>query len=70
MSVNVYKPHLLVLPEDGANRQMANGFLFDDRVIPRNIQVLQEAGGNDVELAHNAPERSRLMSRVSLFIFK
>ena len=26
MSVNKYQPHVLVLPEDDANRQLANGF--------------------------------------------
>jgi hypothetical protein len=29
MSVNKYHPHVLVLPEDDANRQLANGFLLD-----------------------------------------
>ena len=29
MSVNKYQPHVLVLPEDDANRQLANGFLLD-----------------------------------------
>ena len=29
MSVNRYQPHVLVLPEDDANRQLANGFLLD-----------------------------------------
>ena len=27
MSVNKYKPHVLLIPEDDANRQLANGFL-------------------------------------------
>ncbi len=26
MSVNKYKPHVLILPEDDADRQIANGF--------------------------------------------
>lgn len=44
MSVNSYKPHVLVLPEDDANRQIANGFLL--KVIKlRSIQILTEAGG-------------------------
>jgi len=44
MSVNRYQPHILVLPEDDANRQLANGFLLD---IPNigQIQILAEAGG-------------------------
>ena len=45
MSVNVYKPHVLVLPEDDADRQIANGFLLDPSINLRNIQVLTPAGG-------------------------
>jgi hypothetical protein len=43
MSVNHYLPHVLVLPEDDANRQIANGFLLD--LFSRQIQVLDVAGG-------------------------
>jgi hypothetical protein len=43
---NKHLPHVLVLPEDDANRQLANGFLLE---IPftaiRQVQVLEEAGG-------------------------
>ncbi len=45
MSVNRYQPHVLVLPEDDANRQLANGFLLDQSLSTRKIQVLEEAGG-------------------------
>lgn len=45
MSINAYKPHLLVLPEDDANREMANGFLLDSRVLMCNMSVLPPAGG-------------------------
>ncbi len=45
MSVNKYLPHVLVLPEDDANRQMANGFLLDPSLLLRRIQVLEVAGG-------------------------
>jgi len=45
MSVNKYQPHLLVLPEDDANRQLANGFLLDQSLSTRRIQVLEEVGG-------------------------
>jgi hypothetical protein len=45
MSVNKYQPHILVLPEDDANRQSANGFVLDQSVATRNIQVLEEVGG-------------------------
>jgi hypothetical protein len=47
MSVNKYQPHILVLPEDDANRQLANGFVLDQSVATRNIQVLEEVGELD-----------------------
>lgn len=43
MSVNKYRPHVFVLPEDDANRQLANGFLVD--IAHRQVQILPEAGG-------------------------
>jgi len=46
MSVNKYLPHVFVLPEDDANRQLANGFhLQVDSARQRQIQVLEVAGG-------------------------
>ncbi|HYL77561.1 MAG TPA: hypothetical protein VEU96_25330 [Bryobacteraceae bacterium] len=45
MSVNRHLPHVLVLPEDDANRQLANGFLLDPYLSTWKIQVLEEAGG-------------------------
>lgn len=45
MSCNKHTPHLLILPEDDANRELANGFLLDSRVRCRNIQILKPAGG-------------------------
>jgi hypothetical protein len=45
MSVNKYRPHVFVLPEDDANRQLANGFLLDQALLNRKIQVLPEVGG-------------------------
>jgi hypothetical protein len=45
MSVNKHQPHLFVLPEDDANRQLANGFLLDHSVSTRQMQVLNPAGG-------------------------
>jgi hypothetical protein len=45
MKVNKYLPHLLVLPEDDANRQLANGFLLDPSLSDQNIDVLDVAGG-------------------------
>ncbi len=46
MSVNQNRPHVLVLPEDDANRQLAKGFQL--QVPPnrqRQMQVLPVAGG-------------------------
>jgi hypothetical protein len=46
MSVNGHLPHVLVLPEDDANRQLANGFVLDlDQAFLTRIQVLEVAGG-------------------------
>jgi hypothetical protein len=45
MRVNREQPHVLVLPEDRANRQLANGFLLHESLLARKIQVLPEAGG-------------------------
>ncbi|MEL6815565.1 MAG: hypothetical protein AAFP03_12215, partial [Cyanobacteria bacterium J06598_3] len=45
MSVNKYQECLLVLPEDDANRQLANGFSNNIGINENVIQVLPEAGG-------------------------
>ena len=45
MSVNVFQPHLMVLPEDDANRQIVNGFLLDPSLNQRAIQPLPIDGG-------------------------
>jgi hypothetical protein len=46
VSVNKYLPHVLVLPEDNANRQLANGFLMGlHNSVWNRIQVLEEVGG-------------------------
>jgi len=43
MSVNKFKPYVYILPEDEANRQLANG--FDQCLNTRQLQVLTEARG-------------------------
>ncbi|MDP1748975.1 MAG: hypothetical protein Q8L22_05930 [Reyranella sp.] len=43
MSVNRELAHILVLPEDDANRQLANGFVLN--IATAQIQVLREVGG-------------------------
>ncbi|HAT15896.1 MAG TPA: hypothetical protein DCS91_22150 [Microcoleaceae bacterium UBA11344] len=45
MTVNKYQPHVFVLPEDDANRQIATGFILDSNVNEPAIQVLPIADG-------------------------
>jgi hypothetical protein len=45
MSVNRFQPHVLVLPEDDANSQIANGFWLYPSLIARRFQILPSAGG-------------------------
>jgi hypothetical protein len=45
MSVNKYLPHILVLPEDEADSDIANGFLLHPQLNVRSIQVLPYVGG-------------------------
>jgi hypothetical protein len=47
MSANKNQPHIYVLPEDYANRQLANGFFLDHSLWNRrrSFQVLPEVGG-------------------------
>lgn len=45
MSPNNYQPHLLVLPEDDANSDIANGFLLEPNLKLRTMQILPPAGG-------------------------
>ena len=45
MAINKYKPYIYVLPEDDANRQIANGILLHESVDFRSIQVMPTTGG-------------------------
>jgi len=45
VSINKFKPHVLVIPEDGADRQLANGFQQYFAVNFRAIEIKKEAGG-------------------------
>lgn len=45
MSINRYQPHIIVLPEDRANEEIANGFIQDENVNERAIHVERPAGG-------------------------
>lgn len=68
MGVNLYEPHVFVLPEDDANRQLADGFHLEvDRFRQRQMKVLRVAGGwrkvlkrfndNEVQGMDNWPDR-------------
>jgi hypothetical protein len=43
--MNKYKSHILILPEDDANREIANGFNLNENLDDRSIQILPSAGG-------------------------
>jgi hypothetical protein len=43
--MNKYKSHILILPEDDANREIANGFNLNENLDGRSIQILPSAGG-------------------------
>jgi hypothetical protein len=45
MSLNNYLPHLLVIPEDDANRDIVTGFINHVSVNSRKIKVENVAGG-------------------------
>jgi hypothetical protein len=52
VSVDKFKPHVFVLPEDDANRQLVNGFQLGETVNHRQIHVLEVAGGWSKVLAN------------------
>lgn len=45
MSWNREKPHLVVIPEDRANRELVLGFLDHPNLDARRLGILPEAGG-------------------------
>jgi hypothetical protein len=45
MSCNIYRDHIFVLPEDDANRDIANGFSSRLPIGTRQIQLLPNSGG-------------------------
>jgi hypothetical protein len=62
MSVNRYKPHVFVIPEDDANRQLANGFVLEVK-YDRQIQILNEVGGWSNVLGRFLSEHVKGMQR-------
>ena len=72
MSVNKYLPHVFVLPEDDANRQLANGFQLNSSLDNRRMQILEVAGGwgevlNRFKEDH-VPEMDRYASRFMVLL--
>jgi hypothetical protein len=64
MGVDKHQPHVLVLPEDDANRQMATGFCLNlDMSVRRRIQVLPVAGGWARVLEHFLSDHVVYMER-------
>jgi len=45
MSVNKYQDHVYVIPEDDADRQIADGFVLHPGVRANQVQVVEPAGG-------------------------
>jgi hypothetical protein len=43
--MNKYRPHVVVIPEDDANRQIANGFVLHHAIATRAVGVMPPAGG-------------------------
>ena len=61
--MNKHVPHVLVLPEDDANRQLAVGFLQDPALDGRRIKILPVAGGWEPVLEHFNRDQVRDMER-------
>ena len=72
MSANKYRPHVHVLPEDDANRQLANGFILHAAVAPRSVHVLPPAGGwtavRDSFLREHNAEMQRFPDRLMVLL--
>jgi hypothetical protein len=69
---NRYLPHVLIIPEDDANRQIANGFLLNHSVDTGRIQLEVEAGGWSHALAQfkrvYVPEMNKWEQRFILLL--
>ncbi len=67
MAPNRHQPHLMILPEDRANQEIATGFRLYNHVVDSKVQVLPVAGGwinvrelflsDHVVAMHQFPER-------------
>lgn len=61
--MNKYQPHVFVLPEDDANRKLANGFLLGPSLLSQRIKVLEVAGGWTQVLEQFRSKEIRKMER-------
>ena len=70
--MNKERPHDFVLPEDDANRQLANGFQLDHSLDTRRMQVLKGAGGWQEVVtcfkAEHVPEMDRNENRFMVLL--
>jgi hypothetical protein len=65
MSANRHRPHVVVLPEDDANRQLAKGFeVALNQSVTRSFTVLPPAGGWTNVLEHFSSNQA---ARMDLF---
>jgi hypothetical protein len=66
MGANQFRPHVFVLPEDDANRQIANGFAKElSESVSRSMFILTEAGGWLAVLDQFARDQVTDMRRVT-----
>ncbi|MGO9172885.1 MAG: hypothetical protein ACLP7P_13115 [Rhodomicrobium sp.] len=65
MSVNRYKPHVLIIPEDDANRQLANGFVLNISVGQVQIEPVARGWRHVCEIfvADHAPLMDKFENR-------
>ena len=72
MGLNKYRPHIMVLPEDRPNAEIATGFIKNPSVNSRVIQILPEAGGwvHAIEIFESdlAPSMSKYLLRNVLLV--
>ena len=66
MAANVYQPHLLLLIEDDANRQIVNGFDNHPSIAPRRLDPGKVAGGWLAVLAKFENEHISLLRKYPL----
>ncbi len=65
MSVNRYKPHVLIIPEDDANRQLANGFVLNISIGQVQIEPVARGWGHVCEIfvSDHAPLMGKFENR-------